>query len=369
MKIRRIMYYVLAALLLIDFSNYTNTQSPISTIQNNFSKKIDYHPNNLRYKNVTNKNDVSSCTPVYALYREFHTCRFNNIQNVILKKNDPIIYPHNYHHIPHGSYNNTIYIVRPGDTLFYIAWITGNNMHDLAKRNHITAPYHLSVSQVLQVSRKNHVTIPTNHTIITTHKNKQQNPISVSYHIAQTIKTTKTLNSIKKPHLTNIQHLQNIKITNHNEVMNLFNKNISHKKSINKSVIKNIKKNKNLVSNWNWPTSGKIIKFFSLSEGGNKGIDIAGAHGYPIVSAAYGRVVYTSNTLRGYGNLIIIKHKNNYLTAYAHNASLFVHKNQIVKAGQKIATMGRTGTNSVKLHFEIRYKGKSVNPLLYLPPR
>ena len=123
------------------------------------------------------------------------------------------------------------------------------------------------------------------------------------------------------------------------------------------------------VSSWKWPTEGKTIDSFSASEGGNKGIDIAGSRGQPIFATANGRVVYAGNALRGYGNLIIIKHNDDYLSAYAHNDTMLVREQEEVKAGQKIATMGSTGTSSVRLHFEIRYKGKSVNPLRYLPQR
>jgi len=121
------------------------------------------------------------------------------------------------------------------------------------------------------------------------------------------------------------------------------------------------------VSNWKWPTDGKIIDNFSSAEGGNKGIDISGSRGQAIFATANGRVVYAGNALRGYGNLIIIKHNDDYLSAYAHNDTMLVREQQEVQAGQKIATMGSTGTSSVRLHFEIRYKGKSVNPLRFLP--
>lgn len=123
------------------------------------------------------------------------------------------------------------------------------------------------------------------------------------------------------------------------------------------------------ISSWRWPTEGKVIENFSSSEGGNKGVDIAGSKGQAIIATADGRVVYAGNALRGYGNLIIIKHNDDYLSAYAHNDTMLVREQQEVKAGQKIATMGSTGTSSTRLHFEIRYKGKSVNPLQYLPQR
>lgn len=109
-----------------------------------------------------------------------------------------------------------------------------------------------------------------------------------------------------------------------------------------------------------------MISKFSVGDQGNKGIDIAGQRGQDVVATAAGVVVYAGNALRGYGNLIIIKHNDEYLSAYAHNDSLLIKEGQSVKTGQKIASMGSTGTNSVRLHFEIRYKGKSVNPEHYL---
>ena len=99
----------------------------------------------------------------------------------------------------------------------------------------------------------------------------------------------------------------------------------------------------------------------------NKGIDIAGAPGTPIKAAADGKVLYAGNGVRGYGNLVLISHSGGMLTAYAHNDKLLVSKDQTVRAGQQIATMGSTDTDSVKLHFEVRLNGKAVNPMPYLP--
>jgi lipoprotein NlpD len=142
--------------------------------------------------------------------------------------------------------------------------------------------------------------------------------------------------------------------------------NSTGKQNVNK-VVSNDKPKNTKVSKWLWPTKGRVIKNFSAGDQGNKGIDIAGQRGQPIVSTAGGTVVYSGNALRGYGNLVIVKHNDNYLSAYAHNDRLLVHEGQSVKAGQKIATMGSSGANSVRLHFEIRYQGKSVNPKRYLP--
>ena len=119
---------------------------------------------------------------------------------------------------------------------------------------------------------------------------------------------------------------------------------------------------------WSWPTTtGRVIEQFSTSEQGNKGIDISGQRGQAIYSAADGQVVYAGNALRGFGNLIIINHTNEYLSAYAHNEALLVKEGQKVKRGQQIARMGNTDASSVRLHFEIRYRGQSVNPISYLP--
>lgn len=121
------------------------------------------------------------------------------------------------------------------------------------------------------------------------------------------------------------------------------------------------------VTDWLWPTKGRVVVRFSNAEQGNKGIDIAGRRGQPVVATAKGAVVYAGNALRGYGNLIIIKHNDDYLSAYAHNERILVKENQRVAAGEQIATMGSSGSQDVRLHFEIRYKGKSVNPQRYLP--
>lgn len=112
-----------------------------------------------------------------------------------------------------------------------------------------------------------------------------------------------------------------------------------------------------------WPAKGKVTDEFSEK---TKGIDIAGKLGDPVTAASDGKVVYAGNSLRGYGNLVIIKHDNTYLTAYAHNRTLLVKEGDSVKKGQKIAEMGDTDTNSVKLHFELRVNGKPVNPTPYL---
>jgi lipoprotein NlpD len=118
---------------------------------------------------------------------------------------------------------------------------------------------------------------------------------------------------------------------------------------------------------WIWPANGVVLAGFDDVK--NKGVDIGGKAGEPVLAAADGRVVYVGAGLRGYGNLIILKHNNVYLTAYAHNQTLLVKEDQSVLKGQKIAEMGSSDADRVKLHFEVRRQGKPVDPIKYLPAR
>ncbi len=118
---------------------------------------------------------------------------------------------------------------------------------------------------------------------------------------------------------------------------------------------------------WQWPAPGKVIDTFD--EGRNKGIDIAGNDGDPVAAAADGEVVYVGSALRGYGNLVIVKHSEEFISAYAHNRQILVKQGQPVKRGQRIAEFGRTDADRTKLHFEVRRQGKPVDPLKYLPAR
>lgn len=120
---------------------------------------------------------------------------------------------------------------------------------------------------------------------------------------------------------------------------------------------------------WRWPSSGTVLAKFSGAQGLNKGIDIAGKKGDSVLAAESGTVVYAGSGLRGYGQLIIVKHNEEYLSAYAHNDKLLAVEGDPIKAGQKIAEIGSTGTDRDKLHFEIRLEGKPVDPLRYLPSR
>lgn len=238
-------------------------------------------------------------------------------------------------------YRNSTYRVKPGDTLLYIAWITGENYVDLAKNNNIENINLLKVNQVLKVKRN----------IIRSlfYKNLSRKILLLWY----------------KNHYK-ISKLFFLK--NQDNLSRKIKKNVfCTGKMINNSTLCTKKTNVKTLSTWNWPTTGLVVNTFSDSEGGNKGIDISGIFDQPVLATTDGRVVYVGNVLRGYGNLVVIEHNNSYLSAYAHNNKILVTERQKVKVGDQIATMGNSGTNEVKLHFEIRYKGKSINPLCLLP--
>lgn len=117
---------------------------------------------------------------------------------------------------------------------------------------------------------------------------------------------------------------------------------------------------------WVWPAEGRVVSTFG---DGKRGIDIAGKLGQPVIAAGAGKVLYAGSGIRGYGNLVIVKHSNNLLSAYAHNKTIFVKEDQNVSKGQKIAEMGNSDSDEVKLHFEIRHQGKPVDPTRFLPSR
>lgn len=120
---------------------------------------------------------------------------------------------------------------------------------------------------------------------------------------------------------------------------------------------------------WQWPTDGQVVRAFPTTDTGKRGIAIAGTRGQPVRAAAPGRVVYSGSGLVGYGQLIIVKHDENFLSAYAHNEKLLVNEGAEVAGGQQIARLGDSGTDRPMLHFEIRYDGRPVDPIRYLPKR
>lgn len=229
-----------------------------------------------------------------------------------------------------------IYYVRPGDTLYAIAWRYDKDYRELARINHLKEPYSLRVGQMIHI------------------KEVKKSSTRSSYQTAKKAQSTKR----KKPTTKKVTKAKAQKTS----------KKPTTKKVTKAKTQKTSKKPTKTarVSRWNWPAKGKIIAYFDERSGGNKGIDIAGRKGATIVAAASGQVAYSGKGLPGYGNLLIIKHTNDYLSAYAHSRRLLVKEGEQVKAGQKIAEMGNTGAQQVNLHFEIRKAGKPIDPLRYL---
>lgn len=277
-----------------------------------------------------------------------------------------------YNSIPRGSYRGSYYEVKKGDTLYFISYITDKDVNDLIRYNQLQPPYTIHPGQKIRLW------IPA-----------YTPPAYGGTGVGTVAATTSTLSNVKKaplvsPPIPTVSKSSNPVSTSQNNkkatssVSKPATKPIDQgktkayvgsesKKNVNNKVVTKPKQTNDKVAKWLWPAKGRVIKNFSAGDQGNKGIDIAGQRGQSIISTAAGTVVYSGNALRGYGNLIIIKHNDHYLSAYAHNDQLLVKEGQSIKAGQKIATMGSSGTNSVRLHFEIRYQGKPVNPQRYLP--
>ena len=289
-----------------------------------------------------------------------------------------------YSQIEKGSYKGNTYKVNKGDTMFLIAYLAGIDVKELAALNNMTEPYSLSLGQTLKISNCGTKTVTTT--------------VPVKQSAAATTTTTAAAPTAPaEPAVTYMPGANGTQIGSDGTIIGPIKSGAGVANSapamvpvattpvapvttpsvpttpvdntnstpINAHVVAPIASN----VAWQWPTSGNIIQGFSDTDGGNKGIDISGSRGQAVKAAASGRVVYAGNALRGYGNLIIIKHNDDFLSAYAHNDKILVTDQQEVKAGQEIAKMGSSGTNTVKLHFEIRYKGKSVDPIRYLPRR
>ena len=246
------------------------------------------------------------------------------------------------------EYTASTYEVRPGDTLFAVAWFTGNDYQDIAKFNEISEPYTIFPGQKLRLTAPVSKPSPTKRSNVTTNRSTDPTSPPIAKRVIDPPKSQ-----------AYVEREQDVKAQNNTDV----------KKS--SGIVKKTtpKTFPDKVAKWIWPAEGKLVGTFSKAESGNKGIDIAGERGSKVVAAASGKVVYSGNALRGYGRLVIIKHTDTFLSAYAYNETILVKEREWVYAGQKIATMGSSGTDSVKLHFEVRYRGKSLNPLRYLPKK
>jgi len=361
-SLRRVALLTLGSLWLVGCSS-DNTQAPISSVGDNSHKTGSSTGSLLVTKPPTMTSTVAQPQIQHVQQPVIQNQSVQNtVSTPVQTQNGRIVYNRQYGNIPKGSYaGGNTYNVKRGDTLFYIAWITGNDFRDLAQRNNVSAPYNLEVGQTLQVVSSSGVPI-TGGNAITAADTRDQgviNPSAQNSSATVASRPTITYSENSGEDKTNMLSSSNGSLT----------RPVTAPVASNPEPTVSSTSNSAPISSWRWPTDGKTIETFAATEGGNKGIDIAGSKGQAIIATAPGRVVYAGNALRGYGNLIIIKHNDDYLSAYAHNDKMLVREQEDIKAGQKIATMGSTGTSSTRLHFEIRYKGKSVNPLRYLPQR
>lgn len=234
------------------------------------------------------------------------------------------------------------YVVQAGETLYSIAWRANSDVRQLAQLNKIYPPYRIYPGQKLLLVAKS------------TSKNAKAST-------SKALVKNSTNNSTQTSKKTSNKAIASTK-------KQAYGKNVRGQK-IPKKVSSNQSDFSQKISRWQWPVKGKVVEYFSTRAQGNKGINIAGRRGTSIKAAAEGKVVYAGSALRGYGKLIIIKHNDDYLSAYAHNDEILVKEQQLVKSGQVVAKMGDTDATQVMLHFEVRFRGKSVNPLNYLPKK
>ena len=226
------------------------------------------------------------------------------------------------------------YAVKPGDTLIRVALENGQNWRDLVKWNKLDNPNLIEVGQVLRVVPPGldptpAATRPVTMARVETRPLERAAPAASAASAAQPAAATSEVAPAAAP--TPVARDSDDDVA------------------------------------WMWPANGAVIVPFDDAR--SKGLAIGGKAGDPVLAAADGRVVYAGSGLRGYGNLLIVKHNNTYLTAYAHNQTLLVKEDQVVRRGQRIAEMGSTDAERVQLHFEIRRLGKPIDPAKLLPPR
>lgn len=238
------------------------------------------------------------------------------------------------------------YTVRRGDTLLRIALDHGQSYRDLVAWNNLADPDDIKVGQVLKVAQAERG--GSNGSAVVT------SPITLPGAEKTPPVPKKTEPSgAKKPYSESLAREENPKA----------------EKVIAAGVTPGttVTANDDEKLSWMWPSDGKIVATFD--EGKNKGIDIAGKMGQQVMAAGSGKVMYAGSGIRGYGNLVIVKHSNSLLSAYAHNRTILVKEGQNVTKGQAIAEMGDSDADTVKLHFEIRQQGKPVDPAKFLPSR
>ncbi len=243
------------------------------------------------------------------------------------------------------------YTVKPGDTLIRISLDAGQNWRDLASWNNLDNPNLIEVGQVLRV-------VP---------PGVDASAASSGIAAAKPISTPKIESRSLDTKSAPAKVASGAASGSASAAASAASAPVSQASAPEPKDAKEAVAKESDEPAWAWPASGPTIGNFE--EGKRKGLAIGGKAGDPVLAAADGRVVYAGSGLRGYGNLIIVKHSGDYLTAYAHNQTLLVKEDQAVRKGQKIAEMGSTDTDRVQLHFEIRKQGKPIDPAKQLPSR
>lgn len=236
------------------------------------------------------------------------------------------------------------YYVRKGDTLYAIAFSYGLDPMEVARKNGISSPYTIYPGQKIQLKST------------AASGGSRDNSSKVQINTVKTPGqvTTKTVQAPKASTSTNTKPAKTATVATPTDTTKT--KSTTTAKKVDPK-------------SWKWPTSGRVIRSFMAGNPARNGVDIAGKEGQPVNSSSAGQVVYSGNGLIGYGEMIIIKHSEKMLSAYAHNRVRLVKEGDQVWSGQKIAEMGRNSSDEQVLHFEIRSLGKPVNPLNYLPKR
>ncbi len=272
------------------------------------------------------------------------------------------------------------YPVRSGDTIYSIAWKYELDPFELARWNNLSSPYRIYPGQRLNMKPED-ADVASSRPATKSSRSTKSRPDSVTvrkgdtlYAIAQQYNMTTwqlaSINGLRSPYTIKpgqTLRLSAAKTSRSPPTTRTATRANTTATTTNRKPAATSLADDNRKVSWQWPVHGKLITTFKSNKTGRKGIDIAGTEGRAIKAAATGKVVYSGNGLISYGNLVIIKHNRSYLSAYAHNRKLLVKEGDTIKAGQKIAELGKTGTDSPRLHFEIRKNGKPVNPLRYLP--
>lgn len=224
---------------------------------------------------------------------------------------------------PPPSQKINFHVVSQDETLFAIAWRYEKDLEKLARANRLSPPY--------IIHRGQRLTLDTNRLppVVSAAPAKKQSDVAITTTPPVVEKSSSSPIKVTKPAPRLPEALPS-------------------------------------VWRWQWPAEGRVIRYFNSTDL-FKGVDIEGYSGQPVVAAAPGMVVYSGSGLRGYGELIIVKHSEEFLSAYAHSRRIFVKEGQMVKGGEKIAEVGGDPANNKRLYFEIRQKGKPVNPLKFLP--